>query len=165
MVLYWESEEKGKGCVMTDQGERFEADVVLAADGLHSRSRDVVLGGQGSGKPSGQSIFRCAVPFDKVMNDPVVKEMLGLDGGKPMMRAFIGCVWTTLRPSGGLLTYHRPHTHCMVLTYIDQEGKNGTIAWGLNYYVGRLETQMTSEAHILCRNPASNPPKNPGAIP
>lgn len=92
VVLYWESKEKGKGCVMTDQGERFEADVVLAADGLHSKSRDVVLGGQGNGKPSGQSIFRCAVPFDKIKDDPLVKEHLGLDDGKPMMRAFIGCV-------------------------------------------------------------------------
>lgn len=90
VVLYWESKEQGKGCVMTDQGERYEADVVLAADGLHSRSKDVVLGGQGSGKPSGQSIFRCAVPFEKVMNDQLVKEHLGLDDGKPMMRAFIG---------------------------------------------------------------------------
>ena len=43
---------------MTDQGQKFEADVVLAADGLHSRSKEVVLGGQGSGKPSGQSIYR-----------------------------------------------------------------------------------------------------------
>lgn len=90
VVLYWESEEKGKGCVMTDQGERFEADIVLAADGLHSKSSEVVLGGQGGGKPSGQSLFRCAVPFEKVVHDPLVKEYLGLDDGKPMMRAFIG---------------------------------------------------------------------------
>jgi len=57
-VLYWENKEKRRGCVMTDQGQKFEADVVLAADGLHSRSKEVVLGGQGSGKPSGQSIYR-----------------------------------------------------------------------------------------------------------
>ena len=128
VVLYWESEEKGKGCVMTNEGDRFEADIVLAADGLHSRSREVALGGQGSGKPSGQSLFRCAVPFEKVMHDPVVKEQLGLDkGGKPMMRGFIG-----------------PGTHCMVLTYVDQQGENGTIAWGLNYYVRRLPTFIYS---------------------
>lgn len=90
VVLYWESVEKGKGCVMTDEGGRFEADVVLACDGLHSKSSSVVVGGQGSGKPSGQSLFRCAVPFEKVEEDPVVWEKLGLDGGKPMMRAFIG---------------------------------------------------------------------------
>ena len=52
VVLYWESKGTGKGCVMTDQGERFEADLVLAADGLHSKSRDVVVGGQGNGKPT-----------------------------------------------------------------------------------------------------------------
>lgn len=26
----------------------------------------------------------------------------------------------------------------MVLTYVDQQGENGTIAWGLNYYVRRI---------------------------
>ena len=33
-----------------------------------------------------------------------------------------------------MLTTLSPHTHCMVLTYVDQQGENGTIAFGLNYY-------------------------------
>lgn len=90
VVVYFENEETGKGGVVTDQGERFEGDIVLAADGLHSKSADAVLGGHGSGKPSGQSLFRFAVPFDRVMHDPLVKEHLSLDDGNPILRAFIG---------------------------------------------------------------------------
>ena len=57
IVEYYEDSERGVGGVVTDQGEREEADLVIAADGLGSHSQEIVLGGQGKGKPSGRSKY------------------------------------------------------------------------------------------------------------
>jgi len=42
-----------------------------------------------------------------------------------------------------------PRTHCMVLSYIDQDGKNGTIAWGLNFTVRSAISASKSSTNFV----------------
>jgi 2-polyprenyl-6-methoxyphenol hydroxylase-like FAD-dependent oxidoreductase len=117
IVEYYEDAERGVGGVVTEAGEHHEADLVLAADGLASKSQNLVFGGQNKGKPSGRSIFRAAWPLKDAIADPVVNEYFGLKDGKhPMMQGWLG-----------------PDTHVMNLSYVDQKGENGLMCWGLTF--------------------------------
>lgn len=55
VVDYFEDEERGKGGCTTDDGKRYEADVVIAADGVGSKSQKLV-GGQVRAMPSGRAM-------------------------------------------------------------------------------------------------------------
>lgn len=117
VVEYYEDEERSVGGVVLKNGERMEADLVIAADGLGSKSQHLVLGGESKGKPSGRSIFRAAWPLEMAEKDPVVKEYFGLKDGKyPMMQGWLG-----------------PDTHAMSLSYVDKNGQNGLMCWGLTF--------------------------------
>ncbi|KAH7929063.1 monooxygenase [Leucogyrophana mollusca] len=54
---YWESAETNKAGVFV-QGEKLEADVVVAADGIKSQARQFILGYRDNPRPSGYSIYR-----------------------------------------------------------------------------------------------------------
>ena len=119
VVSYYEDAARGIGGVTTEGGKDLEADIVIAADGLHSRSSNLVANGEEKAQPSGQSLYRCAMPLSAALKDPVVREQFGLDdGGKPFLRAMIG-----------------PNTHAMVLSYVNKRGGNGMLAWAVNYKV------------------------------
>lgn len=51
------SENKNKASVETDEGEKFEADVVIAADGIGSKSQTIV-GGEVRAASSGRAMWR-----------------------------------------------------------------------------------------------------------
>lgn len=87
---YYETESHGG--VVTADGQRTEADIVIAADGIGSKSQNLVLGERVRGKYSGHSIFRTAYPLEYAMKDPFVKDNFGLIDGKPVFRAFYGQV-------------------------------------------------------------------------
>ncbi|KAK3652911.1 hypothetical protein LTR56_004859 [Elasticomyces elasticus] len=130
IVEYYEDADRGVAGIVTDKGEREEADLVIAADGLSSHSRDVVLGGQGKGKPSGRSIVRAAIPLETAMADPLVAEYFGLKDGKdPVMQPWMG-----------------PETHAMVLSYADKQGENKQLLWGLTYTELSTAAQSTTES-------------------
>lgn len=63
VVAYFEDVEKG-GC-LSKAGEKFEADVVIAADGIGSHSSDIVKndGEYNDVESSGYSVFRCTYPI------------------------------------------------------------------------------------------------------
>ncbi|KAK4570506.1 hypothetical protein LTR86_002586 [Recurvomyces mirabilis] len=110
ILEYYEDTTRGVGGVVDDRGERIEADLVIAADGLHSHSRDVVLG---------------------------VKEYFGLKDGKhPLMQGWLG-----------------PETHTMLLSYVDKQGKNGRMCWGLNLNMPLEEDTNAKESwhHTVTR--------------
>ncbi|KAL5508397.1 hypothetical protein ACEPAH_6016 [Sanghuangporus vaninii] len=54
---YWEDGERNKAGVVVD-GQRIEADVVVAADGARSRARKLALGYEDDAKPSGYAVYR-----------------------------------------------------------------------------------------------------------
>ncbi|VDC02943.1 unnamed protein product [Peniophora sp. CBMAI 1063] len=58
VVEYWEDNEHDKAGVVLEGGERLVADVVIGADGVHSRARNLILGYDDKPISSGYAIYR-----------------------------------------------------------------------------------------------------------
>jgi 2-polyprenyl-6-methoxyphenol hydroxylase-like FAD-dependent oxidoreductase len=78
------------GGVVTSDGERTEADIVIAADGIGSKAQTLIMGEQVRGMYSGHSVFRTAYPIEIAFQDPIVRENFHLIDGRPILRAFYG---------------------------------------------------------------------------
>lgn len=81
---YFETDDEA-GVVVN--GERMTADVVIAAEGVRSRGRKIVLGFEDNPKSSGYAVYRAWFPSDKVAENPVTKHLVA-DGDSH--NAFIG---------------------------------------------------------------------------
>lgn len=90
VVDYFEDTEKGKGgCVLAD-GTTYTADVVIAADGVGSKSQRLV-GGEVRARSSGRAMWRAAFPKEYLDKDPEVKEFFGMVNGEdPIVRTWLG---------------------------------------------------------------------------
>ncbi|KAI9835605.1 MAG: hypothetical protein M1819_002056 [Sarea resinae] len=62
------------GTVFLESGESFEADVVIGADGVHSKTRDAVTGGGIHPFSSGKSAFRFLIDKQDAQSDPKTKD-------------------------------------------------------------------------------------------
>lgn len=103
VVDYFEDEASGKGGVVLDDGKRYEADVVIAADGVGSKSQKLV-GGQVRAVSSGRAMWRAAFPIEHLDKDPEVKEFFQMiNGDQPIVRTYLG-------PGFYALTLTRPDT-------------------------------------------------------
>lgn len=90
VVDYFEDEKTGKGGVETDDGERYEADIVIAADGVGSKSQKLV-GGQVRAQKSGRAMWRAAFPRKALDANPEVREFFSLiNGTDPIVRTWLG---------------------------------------------------------------------------
>lgn len=90
VVDYFEDEESGKGGVITDDGTRYKADIVIAADGVGSKSQKLV-GGQVRAQKSGRAMWRAAFPRKHLDQNPEVKEFFGLiNKTDPVVRTWLG---------------------------------------------------------------------------
>lgn len=82
---YFEDVAARKGGVIfiSPEGKRSTriADVVVAADGLRSRSELLIAGKHEPTTSSGMSIYRCSYPTKLAMADPIVRERWGSGGG------------------------------------------------------------------------------------
>ncbi|KAF2133656.1 putative monooxygenase [Dothidotthia symphoricarpi CBS 119687] len=74
---YFENEAAGTGGVVLQNGDVRMADVVVAADGLKSRSEMLISGKHTPTKSSGMSIYRTAYPKEIAMRDPTVEKRWG----------------------------------------------------------------------------------------
>ncbi|KAF2844830.1 putative monooxygenase [Plenodomus tracheiphilus IPT5] len=74
---YFEDEYSGKAGVILQDGQVRLADVVVAADGLRSRSELLIHGRHTAPRSSGMSIYRTAYPKDVAMRDVIVRERWG----------------------------------------------------------------------------------------
>ncbi|KAK4499286.1 hypothetical protein PRZ48_009799 [Zasmidium cellare] len=91
VVSYFEDVERGKGGVMTAEGERIEGDVVVAADGVHTKSWELVMGEEVEAKSSGHGIWRAAFDVDVAMRDEAVRERWQLlEGGRAVVELWVG---------------------------------------------------------------------------
>ncbi|KAI1348315.1 hypothetical protein F5Y01DRAFT_306889 [Xylaria sp. FL0043] len=121
VVDYCEDESRQKAVAITDQGERFEADIVIAADGVGSKSQKLV-GGQVRARSSGRAMWRAAFTSDHLNENPKVKEFFGRMGGEnndePIVRTFLG-----------------PGTYALALT------RPGTFIWIMNHDVTGSEEE------------------------
>lgn len=93
VVEYWEDNERQKAGVVTEHGERVEGDVVIAADGVGSKSQKLV-GGQVRAMKSGRAMWRAAFPVHHLDQNPEVKAFFkmqdGETGKEPIIRTWLG---------------------------------------------------------------------------
>ncbi|KAK2798504.1 hypothetical protein FQN51_007658 [Onygenales sp. PD_10] len=65
------------GCdasIILENGEKYTGDVVIGADGVHSKTRDAVTGGTVKPFDCGKSAFRFLLPTQVLLDDPATKE-------------------------------------------------------------------------------------------
>lgn len=120
VIDYWEDEERQKAGVVTDKGDKFEADIVIAADGVGSKCQKLV-GGQVRAMSAGRAMWRAAFPIHHLDKNPKLKEFLklgGPNGDEPMVRTWLG--------SG---------TYCMVLV------RKETCVWLMNHDITGSEEE------------------------
>ncbi|KAF2203821.1 FAD/NAD(P)-binding domain-containing protein [Delitschia confertaspora ATCC 74209] len=87
---YFEDETTGKGGCVTADGRRYEADVVIAADGVGSKSQKLV-GGAVRAMSSGRAMWRAAFPVKELDKNPEVKEFFRMmPGNEPIVRTWLG---------------------------------------------------------------------------
>jgi 2-polyprenyl-6-methoxyphenol hydroxylase-like FAD-dependent oxidoreductase len=67
--------------VETDDGEVLRADIIIAADGVHSRSWEVVTGSPPRAYSSGSAVFRAAFPAEQARHNEIIRSkwLLGED--------------------------------------------------------------------------------------
>ncbi len=84
-------EENNQAGVTTSDGRKFLADVVIAADGVHSRSWRHVAGSKEEPQSTGHSVFRTAMPTSHAFKNDLVKNTFGpgSHGGKEVVWFFI----------------------------------------------------------------------------
>lgn len=74
------SVDASSGTVTLADGSALVADVVIAADGVHSQTRKTVFGGLGSStveeRPSAASCFRCLIPTAALLGDPETRPLV-----------------------------------------------------------------------------------------
>lgn len=133
VVEYFEDPDRGVAGVVTDHGERAEADVVLAADGVNSRSQDIVMPNGNNGRRSGRSVYRSTYPLELAMADPPNKEFFGpRDGKYPDVGAWLG-----------------PDTHLVALCHFDKDSNDGRMVWGITFFDKGEQTTKESWHHTV----------------
>lgn len=161
VVDYYEDETRGRAGVRTDKGERFEADVVIAADGVGSKSQKL-LGGQVRAWPSGRAMWRAAFPIAHLDKDPEVKEFFkmrkGRTGNEPIIRTWLGWVIPfSIFCFGNALTSISPGAYAMTLTRED------SMIWIMNHDVSNnsamdnVESQTDQTGHLLLQRILDRP--------
>lgn len=76
------------GIVTLEDGEKIQSDIVVGADGVHSRTRAKISGAENM-KPfgSGKSAFRFLIPREKAFNDPETRKFADKEGHLVMIFA------------------------------------------------------------------------------
>ncbi|KAI0197492.1 putative monooxygenase [Astrocystis sublimbata] len=74
-------EDDDEAGVILEGGERLTADVVLAAEGVRSGGRKIVLGYDDKPKASGYAVYRCWFDADQIAKDPMLQHFTN-DGDK-----------------------------------------------------------------------------------
>lgn len=105
VVEYWEDLEQGVGGVVLEDGEKRTADIVVAADGLRTKSNTIVPGMPTELRTSGKAIYRAGYPVANALRDPTVREMWSFQPGEqPIWQFWLGSVSHTKYEGGWWLT-------------------------------------------------------------
>lgn len=88
VVSYFETDSEGG--VELDDGERLTADIVIAADGVGSKSQSLT-GGQVRARTSGRAMWRAVMSRSAVEQHPEVQKFFGnMEDKQPVVRTFFG---------------------------------------------------------------------------
>lgn len=102
---YFETQDRG-GVVLSD-GRRLEADVVVAADGVGSKSWGLVLGDENQPISSGFVLYRVTFPVAKALENPIIANEF--EGYKDRGILHAG-------PGAHMVTYKSEKDICWLLT-------------------------------------------------
>ena len=83
VVDYEESDSTNRAYARTDKGERLEADIVVAADGIGSKVGKVMTRKEAKAISSGESVYRVTYPTKLLRDDPFLAEQYPLRDGDP----------------------------------------------------------------------------------
>jgi 2-polyprenyl-6-methoxyphenol hydroxylase-like FAD-dependent oxidoreductase len=90
VIDYYENADACRGGVVTEYGTRHGADMVIAADGVSSKSQALV-GGQVRAISSGGAMWRAAFPIEHLYSNPEVKEFFSMINGEDLIvRTWLG---------------------------------------------------------------------------
>lgn len=89
IVDYEENTAAGYGVAVASDGTRYQADIIVAADGLASKSHRLVLGKHVRAVGTGYTIFRAGIPAADCPNAPLIKEVIR-KSDRPIGRAYAG---------------------------------------------------------------------------
>lgn len=136
IVDYSEDETKGKAYCSTEDGKTYEADVIIAADGVGSKSQKLV-GGQVRAQPSGRAMWRAAFPIQELDKNPKVKEFFKMmPGNEPIVRTWLGpSTYALTLTREDVMVWIMNHDVCIALRRMDP---NLMLA-GNRYREGELE--------------------------
>ncbi|RDW57041.1 hypothetical protein BP6252_13913 [Coleophoma cylindrospora] len=104
-------EDSAKAYVITDDQQRASADVIIAADGIGSKSQQIINNGQVEAMLSGTAMYRAVCPSKLAVADQAVVKAFSLQPGEESHAQ----VWLG------------PNTHAVVFVQKD------TITWALHY--------------------------------
>ena len=91
VLEFYEDVKGGKAGVVTTSGEHHEADLVVAADGVGSKSSKLVLGNESRPTSSGFAVYRTAFPTSIAHQDKNVAENFPVpEGDIDDVRVFLG---------------------------------------------------------------------------
>jgi len=111
VVEYEESDEKNRAYATTDKGERFEADVVVAADGIGSKVFKITGGKEVKAISSGWSVYRVTYPTRLLQKDPFLAAQYPLRSGDlDHCQVYIG-------PQGQMIILVAPELTTWLLTH------------------------------------------------
>ena len=90
-MQFYEDATSAKAGVLLESGEKIEADVVIAADGIGSKSSGLTLGQTVRASPTGNAVYRAAFPVELALSDPLTREQFkSLDDGTPLAQMWMG---------------------------------------------------------------------------
>jgi 2-polyprenyl-6-methoxyphenol hydroxylase-like FAD-dependent oxidoreductase len=91
VVEYYEKPNINEAGVLLKSGEVVKADVVVAADGIGSKSTKITLDTEVAVRPTGYAIFRTAFPVQMAISDPLIRERFTLmPDGRPIAEMWMG---------------------------------------------------------------------------
>ncbi|RDW58500.1 hypothetical protein BP5796_12430 [Coleophoma crateriformis] len=76
------TEDSAKAYVLTDDQQRASADVIIAADGIGSKSQQIINNGQVEAMLSGTAMYRAVCPSTLAVADQAVAKAFGLQAGE-----------------------------------------------------------------------------------
>jgi 2-polyprenyl-6-methoxyphenol hydroxylase-like FAD-dependent oxidoreductase len=92
-VEYYEDAAGQKAGVVLENEERIEADLIIAADGIGSKSSIITMGKEVRARSSGSSIYGGTIPIEVVQADPLMSERFsGVENGKAVVELWQGYV-------------------------------------------------------------------------
>lgn len=115
VLRYQEDPNSAKACVILENNDKIEADLVIAADGIGSKSYSITLGHEARARPTGVSMYRALLPIKQALVDPIIDEKFPmLDNGMASTQLWMGLVPPSfVLPLLDLFANRTPEKMCM----------------------------------------------------